>query len=215
MSEGRKDDDGKLRWDLLPLHLIEKVVEVYTFGAQKYAPNSWQNLEDGYNRYKAAMLRHLTAHEKGETIDTDSKLPHLAHVAWNAIALMHFSMKERSVVFDVKCNDEASPRLEALQNKTGEVLLNHADECGGRGELGKVIYARDEEPIVKHVVFPSIGQKVKFEFEHIDGIHQGIGEVVCYRLNSERESFIVREIDEFGVDIAFELNRTDIKEIIE
>lgn len=215
MSEGRKDDDGKLRWDLLPLHLIEKVVEVYTFGAQKYAPNSWQNLEDGYNRYKAAMLRHLTAHEKGEVIDSDSKLPHLVHVAWNAIALMHFGMKERSVVFDVKCNDEASPRLEDLQNKTEEVLLNHADECGERGELGKVIYARDEEPIVKHAVFPNIGQKVKFEFEHRDGIYRGIGEVVCYMLNSERESFTVREIDEFGVDTIFELNRTDIKEIIE
>lgn len=91
--EGKKYDQGKLRWDLLPLHLIEKVVEVYTFGAQKYAPNTWQNLSDGYNRYKAALFRHLVAHEKGETIDTDSKLPHLAHVAWNAIALIHFGIE--------------------------------------------------------------------------------------------------------------------------
>lgn len=95
MSEPMKYDGGKLRWDLLPLPLIEKVVEVYTFGAQKYAANTWQNLEDGYNRYKAALLRHLTAHDKGETIDPESNLPHLAHVAWNAIALMHFAL-ERS-----------------------------------------------------------------------------------------------------------------------
>ena len=87
---GLKYDGGKLRWDLLPLHLVEKVVEVYTFGAQKYADNSWQNLDNGYNRYKAALFRHLTAHEKGEAIDPESGLMHLAHVAWNAIALMHF-----------------------------------------------------------------------------------------------------------------------------
>jgi hypothetical protein len=92
--EGIKYDGGKLRWDLLPLHLVEKVVEVYTFGSQKYADNTWQNLDEGYNRYKAALFRHLVAHEKGETVDPESKLPHLAHVAWNAIALLHFGSKD-------------------------------------------------------------------------------------------------------------------------
>lgn len=31
--EGLKYDNGKLRWDLLPLDQVEKIVEVYTFGA--------------------------------------------------------------------------------------------------------------------------------------------------------------------------------------
>ena len=92
--EGLKYDSGKLRWDLLPLDQVEKIVEVYTFGATKYADNSWQNLTNGYNRYKAALMRHLVAHEKGETTDPESKLPHLAHVAWNAIALMYFAEKD-------------------------------------------------------------------------------------------------------------------------
>ena len=43
--------------------------------------------------YKAALFRHLTAFEEGEIYDKESKLPHLAHMAWNAIALLHFSMK--------------------------------------------------------------------------------------------------------------------------
>ena len=90
-TEGIKYDNGKLRWDLLPLHLIEKVVDIYTFGAQKYAPNTWQNLKDGYQRYKAAMLRHLVEHEKGYRIDNESGREHLAHVAWNAIALLHYA----------------------------------------------------------------------------------------------------------------------------
>ena len=94
-QEGIKNDrkDGKLRWELLPLPLLEEVVKVYSFGAEKYEANSWQNLPDGYNRYKAAMLRHLVAYEKGEVIDPESGLPHLAHMAWNALAVLYFSKK--------------------------------------------------------------------------------------------------------------------------
>ena len=94
-EKGRKDDQGKLRWDLLPLDLIEKVVDIYTHGAERYGVNTWQNLEDGYNRFKAAMLRHLAEHEKGNVIDNDSKREHLAHVAWNALAMLYYANKER------------------------------------------------------------------------------------------------------------------------
>lgn len=86
--------DGKPRWELLPLELVEDVVKVYTFGAEKYAENSWQNLDDGYRRYKAALLRHIVAYEKGEVTDPESGLPHMAHAAWNALALLHFSKQE-------------------------------------------------------------------------------------------------------------------------
>lgn len=94
-EEGKKNDrlDGKLRWELLPLNLIEKVVEVYTAGAVKYGDNQWQNLPDGYNRYKAALFRHLTAHERGELRDPETGCLHLAQVVWNALAMLYFSMK--------------------------------------------------------------------------------------------------------------------------
>ena len=94
MAESYKNDrkDGKQRWELLPLPLVEEVVKVYTFGAGKYAPNTWMKLENGYERYKAAMLRHLVAYEKGEVNDPESGLHHLAHMAWNALAVLHFAM---------------------------------------------------------------------------------------------------------------------------
>lgn len=97
MQEGRKNDrqDNKLRWDLLPLDLIEKVVEVYHFGATKYEQNTWQHLPDGYNRYKAALLRHITAYEKGETKDPESGLHPLAHAAWNALAMLFVATNKR------------------------------------------------------------------------------------------------------------------------
>lgn len=94
-EEAIKNDfrDGKLRWDLLPLDVIEKVVEIYTFGAKKYKENSWQNLPDGYQRYKAALFRHITAYEKGEVYDSESGCMHLAHAAWNAISMLYCGMR--------------------------------------------------------------------------------------------------------------------------
>ena len=96
MIEGRKNDiaDDKLRWDLLPLEEIEDIVKVYHEGAKKYAPNSWQNLENGFERYRGAMMRHLMAHMKGEVFDEETGCRHLAQVAWNAIAMLYYSKHE-------------------------------------------------------------------------------------------------------------------------
>lgn len=90
MSEGRKDDQGKLRWNLLPMELVEKIVEVYEFGANKYGENTWQNLEGGQERFYAALLRHLCAWRKGEKIDGESGLNHLQHCIWNLMGMLYF-----------------------------------------------------------------------------------------------------------------------------
>lgn len=92
-TKGVKNDfkDKKLRWDLLPLQEIEDIVKVYTAGADKYGDNNWQNLENGYQRYKAALLRHLLEYEKGNEFDPETNCRHLAQVAWNAIAMLYFS----------------------------------------------------------------------------------------------------------------------------
>lgn len=95
-DNGKKNDrqDGKLMWELLPLPLLEEVVKVYTAGAQKYGANQWQNLDNGYQRYKAALLRHLVEYEKGNPVDADTGCLHLAQVAWNALAMLYYSLKE-------------------------------------------------------------------------------------------------------------------------
>lgn len=95
-QESRKNDrlDGKPRWELLPLETLEEVVKIYTFGAVKYGPNTWQGLENGYGRYKAALLRHLVSYEKGETHDEESGIHALAHMAWNAIAMLHLALEK-------------------------------------------------------------------------------------------------------------------------
>ena len=95
-----KDDraDGKLRWDLLPLAEIEDIVRVYTEGAKKYADNSWQNIPDGFERYRAALLRHMTAYMKGERYDKETGLMHLAQICWNAIALLYYDKHNKGLI---------------------------------------------------------------------------------------------------------------------
>lgn len=93
-ESNHKDDKEKLQWHLLPLSLIEKLVEVYDFGARKYAPNTWQNLKNGKDRFLSAHFRHLCAWQKGEKNDKESGLNHLQHCAWNLLAVLYYELKE-------------------------------------------------------------------------------------------------------------------------
>ena len=81
---GAKDDNGKLRYDLLPWKAIEGLVKVMTFGAKKYTPNGWRSVKDARARYSAALLRHLRAINAGELIDPESGLRHIDHLLTNA-----------------------------------------------------------------------------------------------------------------------------------
>ena len=94
----QKDDNGKLRWDLLPLDVVEKLVEIYEFGANKYEENSWRTIENGYKRCRAALFRHLTAYDKGERVDPESGKSHLAHAAWNALSMVYFAEREQDEI---------------------------------------------------------------------------------------------------------------------
>ena len=93
-----KDDraDGKPRWELLPLDAIEEIVKVYTMGAEKYADDAWKTIPDAHRRYLAALFRHVAAYERGERLDKESGLSHLAHAAWNAIAILWLDMHKIS-----------------------------------------------------------------------------------------------------------------------
>ncbi len=62
---------------------VLSVVQVLSFGAQKYEAHSWRQVENGLERYTDALYRHLNAYASGEVNDTESGLPHLAHALTN------------------------------------------------------------------------------------------------------------------------------------
>ena len=90
-----KYDNEKLMWHLLPLSLIKPVVEIFQYGLKKYGKEgSWKELDNGYIRYRNAFFRHLEAHESGQYLDIESGYPHIQHCAWNALAMMYFSLNQ-------------------------------------------------------------------------------------------------------------------------
>lgn len=88
MSEKRfKHDEGKRDWTLIPWEPMEEIARVMEFGAQKYESHSWQKVKP-FSRYLSAAFRHLLAYMKGEQIDPESGLHHLAHCAVNCLFLI-------------------------------------------------------------------------------------------------------------------------------
>jgi len=80
MTEGgRKFDSDKLEYGLLPPFALEETVRVLTFGAQKYERDNWKKVPESKRRYFDALERHVWAWKKGEKLDPESGIHHLAH----------------------------------------------------------------------------------------------------------------------------------------
>lgn len=78
MSEGRKDDGGKVRYELLPPELLEGVAQILTFGAAKYEDRNWEKGMK-WSRVFGALMRHLWAWWSGVPTDPETGKSHLWH----------------------------------------------------------------------------------------------------------------------------------------
>lgn len=86
---GVKYDAGKRDWTLLPWEPLEEVARVREFGVEHYGEDSWKDVRPS-KRYLKAAVRHLIAYMKGEKVDPESGLNHLAHAACNCLFLIWF-----------------------------------------------------------------------------------------------------------------------------
>jgi hypothetical protein len=57
-GEGRKDDGGKIRLELVPPELLFAVGTILTFGAKKYADRNWEHGMK-WGRVFGALMRHM------------------------------------------------------------------------------------------------------------------------------------------------------------
>ena len=90
MSEGKKHDQDKLRFDLILPEFEEAMASVLTHGAKEYGANNWQTVLNAKARYTAALQRHLNEYRKGSNYDLASGCTHLAMIAVNAMFLDYF-----------------------------------------------------------------------------------------------------------------------------
>jgi hypothetical protein len=93
-EEGKKYDQGKERFDLIPARPLFDLADVFTYGAVKYEDRNWEK-GISYSRIFAAIMRHLWKWWKGENIDHESILPHLAHAAWGCFVLLEYERTHR------------------------------------------------------------------------------------------------------------------------
>jgi hypothetical protein len=106
-NDGKKFDDGKPRYDLIPPAALHEFVEVLTFGAKKYAPDGWRKVPERRWRYFAAAMRHIWAWWRGESRDPESQRHHLAH----ALCCIFFLLEEALAPWPEK----EEPRIEITE----------------------------------------------------------------------------------------------------
>jgi len=87
VTEGRKDDAGKLRMELIPVKPWQELARVYSIGAKKYGDRNWER-GIAWSRIYGAMMRHAVAWWGRERHDPQDGQHHLASVAWCALALI-------------------------------------------------------------------------------------------------------------------------------
>lgn len=89
-----RHNQDKLRVDLIPTQLTESVAKVLTFGAKKYSPNNWKGFtKEQQDEILGSLLRHILEYQKGNKIDSESGLHHLAHAACNIAFILYFEEK--------------------------------------------------------------------------------------------------------------------------
>lgn len=92
---GGKDISGKPRVGLMMAGFARALIEVAhvsTKGAEKYAPHSWQHVTDAESKYDDALGRHVLLRATGQVFDPEFGTAELAHIAWNALALLELQI---------------------------------------------------------------------------------------------------------------------------
>lgn len=155
MSEnGVKHDSDKTRYDLVPSEALEMVAKIFTMGAKKYNDDNWKFVEE--KRYISALMRHLEAHRQGKFLDSESGLPHLAHVATNALIMLQ--------KFVIKDQDFIDKAVKKSYNTYSDVELDFME---AEAEKIRKLYINKEEFIqeVKENVSEIIEKQADYLFD--------------------------------------------------
>ena len=86
-NQTAKADAGKAQLTLVPRRIIWDIAAIREYGNRKYGdPENWRQVEP--QRYRDALFRHLLAYlDDLASLDAESGLPHLWHIACNVAFL--------------------------------------------------------------------------------------------------------------------------------
>ena len=89
-GSGARFNGGKPDYSLIPLATMEDEARVWMYGKQKYAAWNWAKGMP-WSVPLACLMRHMAAWQRGEEVDQESGLPHLAHAMCNLRMLTLYS----------------------------------------------------------------------------------------------------------------------------
>lgn len=116
---------GKIRHDLIAPWALDQIAKVYTYGTIKYDDDNWWKGLKWKKDVFGCILRHIWKWFRGERNDDESGVHHLAHAAWNCIALMEY---ERN---GIGCDDRVPYVLDLMDEieRTRRIVLwrKHAE----------------------------------------------------------------------------------------
>ena len=88
-GSGARYNDGQPDYSLIPMHLLADTARVFTYGSKKYASWNWAKGANWSIPF-ASLIRHSCAWFKGERVDSESGLPHTAHMIANILMMIHY-----------------------------------------------------------------------------------------------------------------------------
>ena len=124
-SAGRFSE-GKIRHDLVAPWALNEIARVYTYGTIKYSDDNWWKGLRWKRDVFGCILRHVWKWFRGERNDDESNLHHLAHAAWNCMALMEYERNKIGVddrvpyVLDLMDPEEQSRRIKMWKQLASE-----------------------------------------------------------------------------------------------
>lgn len=92
-----KFDSGKPKITLVPRQIIWDIAEVREYGNKKYgSPDNWKNVEP--ERYRDALCRHFLKYlDDPKSLDKESGIKHLKHMACNIAFLCEMEDKDEDI----------------------------------------------------------------------------------------------------------------------
>lgn len=155
-AQALRYNSGKRQWNLVDFKSLEPMVKVLEFGSIKYLPDNWKKGMPREQILNSAM-RHLTAMLDGEEIDSESGLPHSAHVACNMMFLSYFEQGLGSEKAMANYGKAAKEQI-VWFNEVHEALYN---KYGGQDEV-------KEPPTVYNPLTLENAKKLYKDFKAVD-----------------------------------------------
>ena len=154
-DEGRKDDEGKFPYHLLPTDAERGVARVLALGAKKYGERNWER-GMAWSRCYAALQRHMTEWWEGRSVDDETGLSHLDHAACCVMFLSAYEKRAigtddrphhlANAMREDRANEAAVAAMRALIGQTSASALVVVDHTADRSPADHPAQGEDELP---------------------------------------------------------------------